>query len=367
VVKALARLYLQRANCRVGRLAALDLLRREYQLSGAPAARELARALLDYGAGDASSQDEIYALLEEPAAAGIGAAIQLIAGLAKTEAEARAVYEQYAEIIAQNGDFDALVFAVPFVEGATRDLYLSRAVGVMPCDYKNVMAMAQLSERLGDSGQVVHWLDIASHLLGGNAWAMTDLAENKLAALGSEAAEEARALYARAYALGDGTAARGLFDLAMDNAATTYDPDKAVEMILAASQEDEVDVRRGCLGRYRKAPDAVRAAVEARLHLPEIYLAAARYGDIYSMRAYGQYLQDKAETGAELAQSTEWLRKAAEGGDTTAMAEYGEALAFGIGTEADPDAAIAWLERAAAGGSRTATAITQLVRLSQGS
>ncbi|MEM1388010.1 MAG: hypothetical protein AAF626_11725 [Pseudomonadota bacterium] len=367
VLKALAKLELELANSRDERLAAFDLLRREYRQSGAPAALELARALLDYETADDASQDEIFALLEEPAAAGIGAAIQLIAGLTASESEARQVYERYADIIERNGDFDALVFAVPFVEGAQRELYLSRAVGVMPCDYKNVMAMAALAEKLGDHDQVLHWLDIAGHLLGGNAWAMTDLAENKLAALGSEAAEEARALFARAYELGDGTAARGLFDLAIDDSVPTYDPAQAIAMIKAAADSEEVDVLRGFLGRYRKASDAVRAEVETRLDLPQIYLVAARHGDIYSMRAYGQFLQANAVDGRDLAQSTEWLRKAAEGGDTTAMAEYGEALAFGIGTAADPDAAILWLERAAAGGSRKATEIVTLVRLSRGS
>lgn len=367
VLKALAKLELQLANSRDERLAAFDLLRREYRQSGAPAALELARALLDYEVADLASQDEIFALLEEPAAAGIGAAIQLIAGLAQTEAEERAVFDRFADVIAANGDFDALVFAVPFVTGETRATYLSRAVGVMPCDYKNVMAMAALSEKLGDEGQVLHWLAIADHLLGGNAWAMTDLAEQKLAAMGPEAAEEARRLFERAYNLGDGTAARGLFELAMDDAAPTYDPDKAVKMILAAADEGDVDVLRGYLGRYRKASAAVQTAIAARLTLTDIYLVAAEQGDIYSMRAYGQFLQDTAETAQELAQSTDWLRKAAEGGDTTAMAEYGEALAFGIGAEADPDKALFWLEKAAAGGSRKATAITNLVRLSQGS
>ena len=83
------------------------------------------------------------------------------------------------------------------------------------------------------------------------------------------------------------------------------------------------------------------------------------------MRAYGQYLQETAEDAGTLAESTDWLRKAAEGGDTTAMAEYGEALAFGIGTQANPAEAVTWLEKAAAGGSRKATEITALIRLSE--
>ncbi len=366
VLNALAKLELQLASNREQRLAAFDMLRREYQQSGAPAALELAQALLDYEAvGDDTTREEILALLREPAEAGIGAAIQLIANLDADAEHRQRIYDEYAQVIADNGDFDALVFAAPYVEGDTRDLYLSRAAGVMRCDYKHAMSMAQLSNTLGDDAEVSHWLDIAEHLTGQNAWAMRGLAEMKMDAGGPDAAAEAHALLERAFALGDESAARELFELALMQDAPTYDPDRAVAMIADARDADEWEMLSSYLSRYRGADAAVKERIEAMLDMPDLYRTAAANGDIYSMRAYGQYLQDTAENGAMLAESTDWLRKAAEGGDTTAMAEYGEALAFGIGIEANPAEAVTWLEKAAAGGSRKATEITALIRLSE--
>ena len=366
VLNALAKLELQLASNPEQRLAAFDMLRREYQQSGAPAALELAQALLDYdAAGDATTREDILALLREPAEAGIGAAIQLIASLDTDAAHRQTIYEQYAGVIADNGDFDALVFAAPFVQGETRDLYLSRAAGVMRCDYKHAMAMAQLSNTLGDDPEVSHWLDIAEHLTGQNAWAMRGLAEMKMDAGGPDAATEAQTLLEQAVALGDDSASRDLFELALLADQPTYDPEGAVAMIDAAREGDQWEMLASYLSRYRGADDAVKAEIEARLDMPVLYRTAAANGDIYSMRAYGQYLQETAEDADTLAESTDWLRKAAEGGDTTAMAEYGEALAFGIGTQANPAEAVTWLEKAAAGGSRKATEITALIRLSE--
>ena len=66
--------------------------------------------MLDYdAAGDATTREDILALLREPAEAGIGAAIQLIASLDTDAAHRQTIYEQYAGVIADNGDFDALV------------------------------------------------------------------------------------------------------------------------------------------------------------------------------------------------------------------------------------------------------------------
>ncbi|MEO0831020.1 MAG: hypothetical protein AAFY03_11260, partial [Pseudomonadota bacterium] len=120
------------------------------------------------------------------------------------------------------------------------------------------------------------------------------------------------------------------------------------------------------LGRYRRADEATKAVIAARVNMPAAYLLAANTGDVFAMRTYAMHLRETAANAAELTESTRWLAQAAEGGDTTAMAEFGYALAFGIGTPADPDNARLWLERAADSGSEKAQAITSLISLQDG-
>ncbi|MDX8354908.1 hypothetical protein [Cognatiyoonia sp. IB215182] len=367
VLKALAQLELELAESPLERLAAIDLLRQEYRSSGTPAALALAEALLDYDSTVADSSVEVVRLLTEPAMAGEGAAMRLLASTDVNDPTGRATYEQFADVIAANGDFDALIFAIPFVDDATRETYIARAVGVMLCDYKNVMTLADLSLALDDKEEALRWMDIAQHLVEENAWAMTDLARTHLQIEGMDAAETAQAFFERAYAKGDPSAARGLFELLVAPEAETYDPDRAAEMLLASVDNPDRKVLEGYLARYRRADPVAQAAIGANIDMPEIYLTAANNGDVFAMRTYAMYLRDNAAAAQDLATSTDWLVRAAEGGDTTAMAELGYALAFGLGTAPNPQEALVWLEKAAANGSVKASAITSLLNLEDGS
>ncbi|MEL6838254.1 MAG: tetratricopeptide repeat protein [Pseudomonadota bacterium] len=366
VLKALAQLELELAENPIERLAAIDLLRKEYRNSGTPAALALAEALLDYDNTVAESSAEVARLLTEPAMAGEGAAMRLLASTDVNDPSGRATYEQFADVIAANGDFDALIFAIPFLDPDTRETYIARAVGVMLCDYKNVMTLADLSLELNDTEEALRWMDIAQHLVGENAWAMTDLARTHLQIQGIQAARVAQGFYERAYAKGDPSAARGLFELLLARDAVTYDPARAAQMLASAVDNPDRSVLEGYLGRYRRADATAQAAVDAHIDMPEIYLTAASRGDVFAMRTYALHLRETAATAGDLTESTDWLSRAAEGGDTTAMAELGYALAFGLGTAPDPQAALVWLEKAAAAGSEKANAITSLLNLQDG-
>lgn len=366
VLEALAKLELELAVDLEGQSAALGLLRKQHQKFGSSAALSLARGILSFDQDNEFSVAEVVELLSQPAGQGEGAAMRLLAALQSDAEAGQRVFREFADVIEANGDYEALIFAAPFVDKTTRDEYLSRAAGIIPCDYKNVMAMSRVLLELGETDQALHWMSIASQLLEGNAWSMVDLAETHLATQGVEAAPLALTLFEQARALGDKNAERGLFQLLIDHDAPTLDIDRATEMIRAAAAETDKTSLNIFLGKYRRADEAIQGQIEARLEMPQIYLTAAKSGDIFSMRSYGAYLQENAKTTTDLADSTDWLKRAAEGGDITAMAEYGYALAFGIGVPADLNQAEHWLSIAETKGSRKAADIVRLIRLDRG-
>jgi TPR repeat protein len=366
VLKALAKLELELAQTDDQRLVAIALLRKEYQEFGAPAALALARALIDHEIGTTSDSYEVRAILEGPAKAGKGLAMQLLAALDVEDETGVVTYERFEGIIAANGDFDALIFAIPFLTTEHQDRYLRRAAGVMPCDYKNVMSMVRALLRIGRKEQANHWLGISEHLLDGNPWAYADLAKKHLNVNGEAAAPKARQLFEVAYAKGDPTAALGLFDLLIMYGQQTYDPDRAAQMVVRALDEQNTDTLSGYLARYRRAEAAAKNALEVRLDMPEAYRVAAGSGNVVAMRTYAMHLRDSAQNAQGIAISTQWLGRAAEGGDTNAMVEYGYALAFGIGVEVDTANAVYWLDQAAQAGSEKANELTKLLKLKDG-
>lgn len=362
VLDALARLELELAQNPQERAFAIDLLRQQYATVGGPAALPLAQALNNYSTAGTSNADEIREILQEPASLGIGAAIGLLVAHADEADAGRQIYTQYAEVIARDGDFDALVFAIPFVEGEVRAAYLSRAAGIIPCDYKHAMIMTDLLLSIDDTDGALRWMEIAGHLTDGNSWALTDLGRSQLEVLGDDAASDALALFERAVNMGDMNAHSDMFELLVKPDTTVYDPIRASQVISETAALGDSTILARLLGRYRNADPAAKLVIDAQLDMPNIYFTAARSGDIYSMRAYAIYQRETAKTEADLISSTEWFTRAAEGGDVTAMAELGYALAFGIGTEPNLNTAIVWLEKAAAAGSKKAMEITSLIK-----
>lgn len=366
VLRALAKLEFELAENPQQREVAFDLLHREYQRVGADAALELAQALLDYQSDTAVGQEQVKALLQDPARAGQGAAIKLIASLEADDPTGAQTYATYADAIAANGDFDALVFAIPHVTRAEQSVYFARAISIMQCDYKNVMELANVSRAIGDTAQETRWVRIAEGLIGNSAWAMVDLAERHIEMGTPEGFENGINLFEAALAQGDQAAARGLFTLFIDPETPAYDPDRAATLLQDAMVGTAQTMLPSYLGRYRGADADTQAVIAAQVDIPAAHLLAANSGDVFAMRIYAMHLRETATNAADVTESTRWLSQAAEGGETTAMAEFGYALAFGIGTPVDPDNARLWLERAAEAGSEKAQAITSLMRLQDG-
>lgn len=364
VLEALAKLELELAIDREDRLAAFDLMRREFKKSGASSAVSLAGALLDIASD--SDRAEIVAIMKQAAETGVGDAMQILAAVQGGEDAAAMIYQDYAEVIDADGDFDALTYALPFIEPDKRVGYFDRAVGLARCDYQNAMALAKVAHEVGLLEKADQWVDIATELTRKNAWALVDLGQTKVNFYGAPAQAEAAQLFDEAAKSGDFIANLELFELKIDVASAVFDPAGAAGMIKTASQSSDIRLLSAFLGRFRRAEAPLKTEVQAILDMPDIYRVAAESGDIYSMRNYGMHLREEAPDAQTLQMSTEWLRKAAEGGDVTAMAEYGQALAFGWGIDADLPNAITWLSQAEERGSKNAAKIMGLVRISDG-
>lgn len=363
VLTALAKLERELATTSADHQTSVVLFEREYEKSGAAAAVSFVQASLndpvDQGVSD------ILPLLQEAAELGLGDAMHLIAQLTQDQGGAVAVYAKYAKQIASNGDFNALLFALPHVRPAEREDYFHRAIGIMRCDYQSAMTLARAAHAAGMTDKVNQWLGIASHLVGDTTWAMVDLAEAKLAFLGEDASQEVLVLLRSAADAGDYSAQIDLFELVTVPGSSAYDPLHAVAMVQQAIDTQDYSQLAAYLARYRRGHPQFKAQFETALDVPTIYQVAAQAGDVPSMRSFGIYLRESAQDASGLAQATEWLNKAAVGGDATAMAEYGLALAFGLGTEANLPEAKTWLTKAADRGHKRAKDIMTLLTLSR--
>ncbi|MDO6591928.1 hypothetical protein DS901_12615 [Loktanella sp. D2R18] len=364
VLEALAELEFELANDPTQRDVAFELLREQYARMGAPAALTLAQAMLQYETDKDVNTDEVLRLLEEPASTGQGAAMILLTTLDQTPDAGQRIFDKFSDVIARNGDFDALLFALPYLDDTQRAVYLARAEGIIPCDYKHVMQMSQSYLDLGDTENALHWMGIAEHLIDNNAWSMVDLAQSRLSVSGLEEAPNVIKLLERAVALEDGNAFYAMFNLLVNVDAPTYDPNHAADLLEMALERPADRGLGRILSGFRSADIQAQQVIESRLDMPQIYRMSAELGDIYAMRSYALYLRDNAANSAEVAESTDWLRRSAEAGNTGAMVDFGNALAFGIGTQPDRDNAIIWLSRAAENGSEKAAELTALLNLS---
>lgn len=362
VLTALAKLERDLAITPKDRQATIELFQKEYEKSGAAAAVSFVQASISDPTAHGSL--DILELLDEAAKQGMGDAMRLMAQVTDDQSGAVSVYATYAKQIAINGDFSALLFALPYVRPPEQEDYFHRAIGIMRCDYQSAMALVRAAHSVGNDAKVEQWLTIASHLVGGTTWAMVDLAQAKLEFLGEEASHEVLVLLRSAADAGDRAAQIDLFELVMMPGSEAYDPKLAVGMVQRAVEAQDYTQLAAYLARYRRGHSQFKAHFETALDVPKIYQVAAQAGDVPSMRSFGIYLRESAKDSIELAQATEWLNKAAAGGDATAMAEYGLALAFGLGTDANLPEAKIWLTKAAEGGNKRAIQIMTLLALS---
>ena len=150
VLTATAKLELELAQSPQQRVLAIDLLRQEYVSSGGSAALLLAEALLNFKTDVDFKREEVRNLLITSASLGQGKALSLLTTLEGGNNGAEEIYLQFADVIEANGDFDAILFAIPYVDAEVRENYLSRAAGIISCDYKNVITLSRLLNDIND-------------------------------------------------------------------------------------------------------------------------------------------------------------------------------------------------------------------------
>lgn len=340
---------------------AIELFRRIYLNNGVTTALDLAIALTEDQGRDPERAAEIAELLVQAGNRGEGAAIRLLARLTTEPLGEIGVYQQFADIIEERGDFLALMFAIPYVSLDRADDYIDRAVSLMTCGTKDVAELADAATILQQPDMAYHWQRIGLVIPGGHVLAKLAITDRQMAAFDTGAAPTAREVSERALADGDLTAHRSLYLLTADPDMPFYDPAAAADHLIALlgmpDQEGFV------LGSYRRATSDIRAFLAQRVDMGALFLRAAERGDIVAKRDYAILLRDTAVSRADLQTAARWLREAADGGDVIAMTEYGRALAYGIGVTEDKPAALALLEQAERAGNSEAAMLARLLRL----
>ncbi|MBS0123410.1 tetratricopeptide repeat protein [Thetidibacter halocola] len=355
------------------RALAVEFFRRVHLNNGVTTALDLAIALIEDNARDPQVADEILRLLTMAGNRGEGAAIRLKSRLLAASllpgdyrASAEAVYQEFRDVIEARGDFLALVFAIPFLPADRVDDYIDRAVSLMNCGTKDADELGEAYALRGDPQGSWHWRRIALEFEGGHVLSKLRLSDDQMRLYRNGAAPGAAEVQARLLADGDASALERLFRLTADPDLPSYDAEAAAGHLLDALARPGIATAPWVLTGYRKADDAIRSAVAARIDMRAVYGHAARAGDPLAAHEYGMLLRREARGQADLAESLRWLRSAAEAGQDESMVELAFALGFGIGTLRDPTEAMGWLQRARTAGNPRANEMAALISVTGG-
>lgn len=314
---------------------------------------DLATVLLDYYPGDTEKTAQALEYLQEAARAGTGEAMMRLlpianeAGISKLD-----LYADYAQVIEERGDADALIFAASVTtDPGKREDYLDRAASVMDCSFEATINLAQTYAASGNSKATAHWLDVSLKLAGDDGWRQTAIADQFMGLAGEGNVQTALKLYEKGVALGDQTAVTRLLKIYGDPNTPAYAPDKAVAMfeklIGTARVADLASIRQKVL----KAPTVIQTSLMQRVDWAALYRKPAEAGDPEAMRELALYLQENGTSREDAKAATGWLQQASEAGDAEAMVALAKAYAMGIGLDPSITQATALLEAAAGKGS----------------
>jgi TPR repeat protein len=342
---------------------ALELLRRVYLNNGVQTSLELAVALTKDHGNDPKVAAEIIALLQKASSRGEGAAIRLLSRHLSSERTAQSVFEEYAEVIEERGDFIAMMFAIPFVDSAKADDYIDRAVALMSCGTKDTDELSDASTAMLLPDQAYHWRQVVRTIEGGNVLSRLAISNSQMRSFNKGAAPSPREIQERNLREGDEIARRNLLTLTADPDLPSYDPEAAAGFLLAIIASGKADDEAWVLETYRNADADLQAAIAAKIDMQTVFLAAAQKGSIAAKLDLALLLRSRAKTAADLQASARWFAEAAEGGNVTAMSEFGHMLAYGIGVPQDRAAAVTLLDQAARGGDVAAAETARLLRL----
>lgn len=314
---------------------------------------------------------EATAALLPLAATGNGAAMAL---LVQTDParfpDGRAVYDAYAKVIDDRGDFDALLLAMPFLGSSVKvEDYKSRAKTVTDCSFDQVMVMARTMGDIGDAKAFAQWMDIAEFLSEKDSWRMVKMGDTLRQFGDARSITDQIEFFEVGYKAGSLTAIHRLLETFSKPGEATYNPGRSADLFVdLVGRVDTAEVPH-VLQRIASSPPAISSAVYAKIDVEGLYLTSAKAGSAEAMLELGKLIRVRATSADDLAMATDWIGKSANLGDVDAMVAYADALAFGIGIEPSREKALVWLGKAAEAGNADAAAkvrgLTLEVQVSQ--
>ena len=314
---------------------------------------------------------EATAALLPLAALGNGAAMVL---LQQTNPEkfpdARAVYDAYAQVIEDRGDFDAIMLAIPFLTTLdTVEDYKSRAKTLTDCSFDQVMLMVRTMGDIGDAKTFAQWMDIAEFLSESDSWRMVKMGDTLRQFGDARTVTDQIEFFEVGYKAGSITAIHRLLETFSKPGTATYNPGRSADLFVDLVGRVDVAEVPHILQRIASSPPAISAAVYTKINVEALYLTSANAGSAEAMLELGKLIRIRAISADDLEMATDWIGKSANLGDVDAMVAYADALAFGIGVEASREKALVWLGKAAEAGNADAAAkvrgLTLEVRVSQ--
>jgi TPR repeat protein len=342
---------------------AVEFFRRVYLNNGVTTALDLSVALVEDNGRDPKVAQEIVEMLTQAGNRGEGNSIRLLSRVQAAQRPARDVYDEFAAVIEERGDFLALMFAIPFIDAANQQDYFERAVSIMSCGTKDADELGDAATIMGNAELTDRWRRIGLVMPGGHVLAKLNISDTQMALYAKGRAPDAREVEERNLAEGDEMARRNLFTLTADPDLPGFDPQAAAGHLLAVLATGRPDDSAWVIETFRKAGPDLRAAVGAKVDMTTVFRSAAERGDVTAMLELALILRAAAQTTEDLRSSARWLESAAKGGNVAAMAELGRVLSLGLGVPPDRAMALSWLDQAGQAGDAAAADLARALRV----
>ena len=282
----------------------------------------------------------------------------------------QSVFKAYAKIIEDRGNFDAILFALPLLSTTQQQAdYKGRATALTDCSFDQAIQIANSMGALGDQQGFTKWMDIADFLSVEDGWSMAKLGDTLHMYGDVSTVPQQINYFEAAYKTGSKTAINRLITAYSKPELPNYNPGRSADLFIdLLSKVDTADLPH-TLARIAATPDAISAAVYAKIDVEALYQTAAEAGSPVAMFELGKLIRVRAISADELTVATDWIGKSANLGEVDAMVAYADAFAFGIGITASREQALVWLTKAAEAGNQEAVAkvrgLTLEVQVSQ--
>jgi len=330
--------------------------------AGEPGARaQLVSLLADTKDLDGDRRARLVTLARDLAAEGNGAAIRTLIEIGETDPDA--AWQRYSDAIARNGDVDALLFALPYLESASRtEEYRNRIRSTIDCTTSKALQYARVLQGIGADDAVGQWIDVAEAVSGGDGWERVAIGD-AMRELGGGEADEARALalYRAAADGGYSVGLRRLLSLRQDG-EIEMSADETARMsirLLRIADTEDIPV---ILNFLEYSDPQVRRIVNAEIDRRALYAEAAGNGNAVAQLELARIVRDSDAEGDTSDRYADLLRRSADGGNAEAMYLLSQAYAYGVGVEQSAAQSRRWLTAAAEAGNETAASTARMIQ-----